>query len=195
MSGPTIRASRPLWGRPYRAAPGCRIADAGGCRSTLDDGLRVADRVQQVLHLSWVGKLDLDHPAIAVRVAVDQLRGTVQRVVAGHHGAADRGEDVRHRLGGLDLPDGIAELDGRPRLRQLDEDDVTQGVLCVVGDADPGDRDAPGVLRGGLAVQGADPLVVRAVTQILWDHDEALSMGFTGLGERRAASAAAARRR
>ena len=49
---------------------------------------------------------------------------------------ADRGVDVGHRLGGLDLAEALAGLDRRSRPRGADEDDVAERVLGVVGDAD-----------------------------------------------------------
>ncbi len=65
-------------------------------------------------------------------------------------------------------PKGPARADKR----HLDENDVAQRILRVIGDPDPGNGDAAGVLRVGGAVRGAYPLVVRAVAQVLWNHDD-----------------------
>src|SRR6476469_6238707 len=41
--------------------------------SALADRVRIPGRVEQFVDLSGVGELDLDHPAVAVRIGVDQL--------------------------------------------------------------------------------------------------------------------------
>src|SRR6478735_11721293 len=48
------------------------------------------------------GQFDLDEPAVAVGIGVDQGRIAVQGVVAGHDFAGNGCVDVAHALGGLD---------------------------------------------------------------------------------------------
>ena len=49
----------------------------------------------------------------------------------------DRGVEVAHALGRLDLAAGIAGGQGGPDLGERDVDDVAQGILRVVGDPEP----------------------------------------------------------
>ena len=60
-----------------------------------------------------------------------------QRVVHRGHRAGDRRVDLRHRLGRLHLAELPARLDLAAHRRQVDEDDVPERVLRVVGDPDP----------------------------------------------------------
>ena len=96
------------------------------------------------------GSISISQP-VAVRVGVDQLGLVLELLVAGHHGAADRGVDLGDALGRLDLAERLARLHRGARLGQLDVDDVAERVLRVVGDADPDRADGCGA---------RDPLVL-----------------------------------
>ena len=58
--------------------------------------------------------VDVEQPAAAVRVVVDQLGGRVEGLVAGDDRAGDRGVDVADRLGRLELAAGAAGLAAPP---------------------------------------------------------------------------------
>src|SRR5690606_15475530 len=60
-----------------------------------------------------------EHPALTVRVTVDQRRVVHHGLVDLDHLAADRRVDLAHGLGGLHLADRLPGLDGRADLGQL----------------------------------------------------------------------------
>src|SRR6185312_12376389 len=120
-------------------------------------------RVEQRLLLAVVLELELDHPAVAVGRRVDECRFLVEAVI-------DRDDFARQRR--IQLGDGLHRFDGaehvvlverRADLRQLDEHDVAELTLRVVGDAD-----RHHAVAGGLHV-----FVVFCIEQILRDlgHD------------------------
>src|SRR3954451_10243868 len=115
----------------------------------------VGGGVEQAVGLGLVGELDLDHPAVAVRIVVDVLGRVAQAEVDLDDLAAERRDDVRDRLDGLDLSVGLPGGDGRADLRRVEEHDFAQGVLGVPGDPED----------GGVAVDFG-PVVLRVVQQI-----------------------------
>ncbi len=99
--------------------------------------------------------LDLEQPALAVRVGVHQLRGAVERLVDRDDLAAERRVDVADRLGRLQLADGVTARQVAADLGQRDVDDVAERVLRVVGDADPdGARPRRGPTRARWCTSG-----------------------------------------
>ena len=113
--------------------------------------------VEQTVEHALIGGLDLEQPALAVGVGVDQLGLGVQRLVDRGHRAADRCVDVAHGLGRLQLPHCVPGRDSGAGLGQGHVDDVAELVLGIVGDADAQDAVAlpnPLVLCGVLEVLG-----------------------------------------
>ena len=93
---------------------------------------------QQLADLRQVTQFDLEHPAFAVGVLVDQLGGAGQFLVHRNNVAGHRGVDI---AGGFDTFDHRAFLAGFnavAHLRQLDVDDVSQFMLGMVANADDG---------------------------------------------------------
>ena len=93
--------------------------------------------IQEGIDRAGVGRHDLADPPLAVGVLVQALRCTGQFLVDSHDLTGDRRIDLRDRLGRLDLAQRSLPLQRRAHSRQVDEDDVAQRVLRVVGDADP----------------------------------------------------------
>jgi hypothetical protein len=106
--------------------------------------------------VSLVRDAELDDPAVAVGVFVDLLGAVIEGLVDLDDLAADRGVDVRDGLDGLDGAEGVSGVEGGARFGELDEDDVAELILGVVGDAD-----------GGGVVLGADPFVALGVLKLL----------------------------
>src|SRR5262245_23990365 len=92
--------------------------------------------VEQLVHLRYVDWSNEGDPTVAVGVLVDPLRLVGEVGVHLHDRAADRRVDVGHRLGRLDLTERLARLHLRSDGGHLHEDDVTQGILRVVGETD-----------------------------------------------------------
>ena len=89
-----------------------------------------------------------------IGVAVDQAGIFDDRLVDFGNLAGHRGVDVARRLGAFDRGAGFAFGDLAGRLGQLDEDDVAERLLRVVGDAD----------RECAVIFQADPFMVAGVT-------------------------------
>ena len=97
---------------------------------------------------------ELDEPAVAERVGVDERRVVDDGVVDGDDVAGERRVELADRLRRLDLAADLARRDAGAGAGQLDEDDVAELVGRVVGDADGRD----------VAVEG-DPLVLGGVLE------------------------------
>src|SRR6185312_2830209 len=89
-------------------------------------------------------------------VAVDQLRRVGDRAVDRDDLAVDRREQLGDALGRLDLAEDVARAHLPADLGQVDEHDVPELVLRVLGDAHPDER----LLAGG------DPLVFLGVAKL-----------------------------
>lgn len=118
----------------------------------------VGGGVHQVGERRGVGELDLDQPARAEGIAVDQFRGLAQGLVDRGDGAADGQVDVGLGLDRLDRAEGLAGRVARAHLRQIDVDDVRERVLRVIRDPD----------RRHLAFD-ADPLIALRILEISRD--------------------------
>src|SRR5205085_2906697 len=119
-------------------------------------------RVEQCVDGLRGGGLELHQPAGAVRVGVDELGCALQGRVHRDDLAGDRRVDLGDALGRLDLAQRVAGLERGADLGQLDEDDVAQGVLREVRDAD---LEAARLGRG-------EPFVFGGVPQILGNQVE-----------------------
>src|SRR4029453_11984886 len=117
------------------------------------------------VELALVVHLYVDQPALAVRVGVDQVRLVGQPLVDRRHRAGHRRVQVADALGGLQLAARVARPHRGPYLGQLDEHDVTELVLGVVGNPDP----------GGTVARRLHPLVLGRVLQIFGVHRRPLS--------------------
>ena len=93
---------------------------------------------EQILDLVGVAEADAVEPTVAVGILVDDSGFRLEGVVDLGDLAADRRVDVAGCLDGLDDTAGIARAQGRPDLGQLDECEVGQLLLCVVGNANDG---------------------------------------------------------
>src|SRR5579859_2388052 len=97
-------------------------------------GLLVLRLVHQVLG-QVARKLDLQDPALAVRVGVHELGVGGELVVHLGDGAVDGRVEVARRLDRLDHAEGLALRDLAPWLGKLQEHDIAQLGLRKVGDA------------------------------------------------------------
>ena len=118
--------------------------------------LLVSRSVKEGLKVVEVGELDLCDPALALRVLVEEGG------VAGEGGVGlddlhvGGGIDVAHRLDTLDDAGGLALLLGGADGGGLDVDEVTEGLLGVVADAELCDAVALGLdVLVGLGVTSA----------------------------------------
>src|SRR5258708_21853469 len=127
---------------------------------SLADMLRVRIRAQQPLQFFGVLDLHLDHPTVAVRIAVHERRVLLQRLVGLDNRARYRGIQLRHGLHGLDGPEDRALAERRGGLGKLDEDDVAKLALGVVGDAHFDDL---------VIVTFAYPLVIFSIAEVFGD--------------------------
>src|SRR2546425_542427 len=127
---------------------------------SLSNMLRVRVGAEQPLQFFGVFELHLDHPPLAVGIAVYECRVSLERLVCFYNGTTDGRIQLRHRLDGLDRPEDVVLLERGRRFGQLDEHDVSQFPLRVVGDADFHD------LR---IITLAHPLVVLCVAEIFWN--------------------------
>src|SRR5512146_3585915 len=128
-------------------------------RSALRDELLVGRGVQELADLAGVGKAELDHPALAEGIAVDELGIPAQLAVDLDDLATDRREEVADGLDRLDDAERRELVDGPADGRQVDEHDVAELVRREVGHAD-----------GRLVTFDPDPLVVLRIPQVPWDH-------------------------
>src|SRR5262249_56782274 len=78
----------------------------------LRDELAVGLGVHQLAELALVAELDLQHPALVVRVVRQVLGRVAERGVDLDDLARQRGVDVRHRLDALDTADDVVLADG-----------------------------------------------------------------------------------
>jgi hypothetical protein len=115
---------------------------------------------EQGIHCISLGKLYLDEPTFPVRVRVNQRRIGVQSIIAIDDFATHRGVDVTDAFSGLNFANNLIAGNLRPRFRHLGVDDVPQGVLRKVGDANP--NYTVGIGRG-------DPFVFCSVGKFFWN--------------------------
>lgn len=99
----------------------------------------------------------LEHPALAVRVGVDELRRVGEVVVAGADRSGDRCDQVADALDRFDVPAGLTGRDGLARRGQRHLDHVAEGPLGEIGDSDA-DQAGP--------VDQAAPQVINAISQV-----------------------------
>ena len=116
-----------------------RADDRRPASGLLVDVRRVGVGLHEPIPLGRLGQLELDHPAIAVGGRVHQSRLLVQAVVDGEDGAARRSIQLRDGFDRLDGPEHVVLGERRAHLGQLDEDDVAELALCVVGNTDVDD--------------------------------------------------------
>ena len=105
----------------------------GRCRR--ERGL-VGLRIEQCRELRLVLRTDAHDPAAAVGIAVDELRLPAEIGIARDDLTAHRAVDVRGGLDRFDDGAGFTRHDPPSRLRHLDEHQVSERLLRVVGDAD-----------------------------------------------------------
>src|SRR6266545_3659959 len=104
-------------------------------------------------------ELDLDEPAVAVWVVVDDPGLGDRRLVDLDHLPRDRREELRDRLDRLDGAELILGIEDVAHFRKLQINDLAQLFLSMVRDPD----------RAGLAVD-PDPLVARGIAPIFRIH-------------------------
>jgi hypothetical protein len=116
---------------------GRRAPNGRGDRATrLAQERLILVRGEQLIALGGIRELHLDHPPVAIGRIVHERGFLVELVV-------DRGDRARHRrvklrdgLHGFDGAEDVVLLERRADLGQLDENDVTELALGVIGDAD-----------------------------------------------------------
>lgn len=86
-----------------------------------------------------VGDLNPEYPAVIVWIGVDEFWVLVEAAVDTDDLSRDGGVYVGGSLDGLEGSGAVARLGLRADLWEIGEDDVAQGGLGVVGDADGGD--------------------------------------------------------
>ena len=117
----------------------------------------VGSSVKQRAEVSSVGGLHLEHPGSEC-ILVDRLGRVSNGAVNFGNGAGNRCVHIGSSLDRLNNDGFLMGGQGLADLRQVDENEITEQVLRMIGDAD-GDR-AIGF--------SADPLVALGVLEIGW---------------------------
>src|SRR6185437_15240601 len=94
--------------------------------------------VEECVEFAGIGELDLDNPGV-VRGGVDLVGLGLESLIDGGDGAGDGRVEVADGLDAFDGAEGLAGGDGVAYFRGIDVDDVAEGVLRVIGDADGSD--------------------------------------------------------
>jgi len=103
---------------------------------SLSDVSLVGGGIHQILELRGIGDAQPDHPSLAVGIGVDESGIRIERAVGLDHLASHGSEELGDRLDRLDGAEGFHAAEGHAGLRKLDEDDIPQLALGIVGDAD-----------------------------------------------------------
>src|SRR5690606_6494492 len=123
--------------------------------SALGQQLAIGRRVEQLVEIAGIARLDPDHPAAGVGRLVDELGLVVEPRVDLDDLAVERRVEIRHGLDRVDVAEALAALDRLADAGQRDGGDVTELLDRVGGDAD---GDGPVVVAAG-------PLVVFGVAE------------------------------
>src|SRR5579863_5612004 len=121
------------------------------------DVFRVLRRGDEPIAGRGVGRLELEHPALAVGVRVDEGGFLVEALVDRGDLAADRAEQLGHGLDRFDRTEHVVRGELGSDARQLDIDDVSELALGEIRDPDLGDAIG----------RQTHVLVVRGVRQVL----------------------------
>src|SRR5216110_2995135 len=127
---------------------------------SLSNVLRVRVGAEQPLQFFRVFDFHLDHPAFTVGIAVHERRILLEGFVCFHNSAGDWGVELGHRFDCFDGPEDVVLLECGGCFGQLDEDDVAQLALRIVGNAHFHD------LRVGAF---AYPLVIPGIAKVFGD--------------------------
>src|SRR5579862_1666498 len=122
----------------------------------VDESL-VIDRVHQLVQFRRVAQLNLDEPAVAVRIVVNNLRLIGDACVCVDDLATQRREQLRHRFHRLDFAELCIALEYPPDLGQIQVDNVSKLRLRMLRNAD----------RRRICVE-SHPLMRLAILQALW---------------------------
>src|SRR6478609_7016725 len=116
----------------------------------------VGGGIQQFRDVRGVGDLELENPALAVGICVDQRGIGLDLRVHFHDLTADGGVDVAGGLHGFHDGGWIADIDGAAHGGEFDENHVGEFFLGVIGNAHGGDVafKAEPFVRGGEAEVG-----------------------------------------
>jgi hypothetical protein len=113
---------------------------------------------EETLEVSRIRDPKPDHPTVTIRVAIDDGRVIVERIVylddLTGHWAVKLGDSLDR----LDLAEGLMGIEPIAGLRESDEDHIAQLTLRIVSDADLDHR--------GLAVT-CDILMFRSIEQLV----------------------------
>src|SRR5690625_172589 len=104
-------------------------------RSALADLFSILGWTEQALELTLIGDPDLDHPALSVRIAIDERGISVERLIDSYDLAGGRAVEITDCLHRLDRAKDSVLVEGVPHIWEFDEDDVTQLTLGIIGDA------------------------------------------------------------
>ena len=114
--------------------------------------------VEQSVGLAGVRRGDLEDPAFGEGIGIHESRIAIESYVDGDDLARNGGVDVAGGFDGLDDGDGFSGFHLATDGGQVNEDDVGEFGLGMIGDADGG---------GGFA--GLDPFVGGAVAEVIED--------------------------
>src|SRR5690242_14772417 len=111
------------------------------CRARLTfffahDHLLIFITVHQVFKVSWIADPDLDQPAVAVGVLVDDFRTLRQVFIHLDDGATDRRVNIGNSLNRFHHSEWIVLADLLSDRRQLDIYDLPELLLRMIGYAD-----------------------------------------------------------
>src|SRR5258708_31352772 len=132
-SGPMWRRAKAPWSS-RSASVASRWMGVSGMAGPSGSGFGVGVGVEELIDVGGVGRLDAEDPG-GVRVLVHALRRATEIGVGADDLAVDRRIDIRGRLHRLDHGHGFAGRNLAADLRRLDEHDVAELFLRMVGDA------------------------------------------------------------
>lgn len=113
----------------------------------------------EAVQLVRLRHLHNDDPAVAVGVAVDELRMIREPRVDGNDCAAHWREEGRDRFGRLNLRHLRAVRNGRADHGKREVDDIAEGILREIGDAD----------RGAVTLD-SNPFVLFVIAKVRRNH-------------------------
>ena len=152
-----VDGRRRRWRRASRRCPRrCVVRRACRDQASAWTAACVTGGIQQAADGARIGEAQGEDPAVLIGALVDRLRRIGKCHVDVHHLTGQGGVDVGRRLHGLDHGKRLAGIHLPPDLGGLDIDDVAQGLLGMVGDAD----------GGGAVAMDLHPLVGLGVTQV-----------------------------
>ena len=99
------------------------------------DEFFVSFGIKEVINLRRVGEFNLDHPSLAVGICIDEVSLRIKLFVFLQNRAADRHEEIRYGLDGLNRSENLTVAEFLAHSLDLNENYITQLTLGVDRDS------------------------------------------------------------